>query len=69
MSSSTNKNNKGSPQTYSDMYALHERGESQSEPEQGQFLFRYRDALEFNIVGNTRTPNFVKHQINDVLFS
>ena len=34
--SSASKNNKGSNGAYSDMYALHERGESQSEADIGE---------------------------------
>ncbi len=40
VSSSASKNKGGgSNGAYSDMYALHERGESQSEPEQGMLFF------------------------------
>jgi hypothetical protein len=35
---SSTKNNKSSNGAYSDMYALHERGESQSEAEQGMMV-------------------------------
>ncbi len=38
VSSAIAKNHKGSNGAYSDMYALHERGESQSEAEQGKHL-------------------------------
>ncbi len=50
VSSSASKNKAGgSNGAYSDMYALHERGESQSEPEQGMTLF---SKVERPIPGN-----------------